>query len=81
MNLVCTCLKFTHTGDIKVSATATHSTAHVVVAYTGEGLTAPQLQQALNPFEYVSILDLIQFCKILCSVVFFLSLAPLLFVM
>eukprot|EP00878_Enallax_costatus_P016420 GHUV01017223.1.p1 GENE.GHUV01017223.1~~GHUV01017223.1.p1 ORF type:complete len:270 (+),score=79.58 GHUV01017223.1:448-1257(+) len=51
MNLVCTCLKFTHTGDIKVSATATHSTAHVVVSDTGEGLSPEQLQQALNPFE------------------------------
>lgn len=53
MNLVCTCLKFTHRGDIKVSATATHSTAHVVVADTGDGLPPEQLQQALNPFELV----------------------------
>lgn len=53
MNLVCTSLKFTHTGDIKVSATATQNIVQVVVADTGQGLSPDQLHKALNPFEHV----------------------------
>lgn len=54
MNLVCSSLKYTHSGTIKISASQTHSEAQVVVADTGAGIPPQQLQQALDPFELVS---------------------------
>ncbi|WIA11289.1 hypothetical protein OEZ85_011413 [Tetradesmus obliquus] len=51
LNLVCTCLKFTHAGDVRVSASQTHSAASVVVADTGQGIPPEQLAQALDPFQ------------------------------
>jgi K+-sensing histidine kinase KdpD len=53
LNLVCTCLKFTHAGDVRVSASQTHSAASVVVADTGQGIPAEQLAHALDPFQQV----------------------------
>jgi hypothetical protein len=54
MNLVCSSLKYTHSGSIKISASLTHSLAQVMVADTGAGIPSQQLQQALDPFELVS---------------------------
>ncbi|KAF6251826.1 hypothetical protein COO60DRAFT_581296 [Scenedesmus sp. NREL 46B-D3] len=51
LNLVCTCLRFTHVGDVRVSASQTQSAASVVVADTGQGIPAEQLAQALDPFQ------------------------------
>eukprot|EP00882_Tetradesmus_deserticola_P015648 GHRQ01016673.1.p1 GENE.GHRQ01016673.1~~GHRQ01016673.1.p1 ORF type:complete len:463 (+),score=211.08 GHRQ01016673.1:203-1591(+) len=51
LNLVCTCLKFTHAGNVRVSASQTQSAATVVVADTGQGIPAEQLAQALDPFQ------------------------------
>jgi K+-sensing histidine kinase KdpD len=53
MNLVCSSLKYTHSGAIKISAVSTETGVHVVVADTGAGIPALQLQQALDPFELV----------------------------
>lgn len=55
LNLVCTCLKFTHAGDVRVSASQTHSAASVVVADTGQGIPPEQLAQALDPFQQVRL--------------------------
>lgn len=54
MNLVCSSLKYTHSGSIKISASQTHKCALVVVSDTGAGIPAQQLSQALDPFEVVS---------------------------
>lgn len=55
MNLVCSSLKYTASGAIKISASQTHSAAQVVVADTGAGIPPQQLQQALDPFEMVRL--------------------------
>lgn len=53
MNIVCSSLKYTHSGSIKISASSTHSAAQVVVADTGAGIPPQQLKQALDPFDMV----------------------------
>ncbi|KAF8057779.1 walR [Scenedesmus sp. PABB004] len=51
MNLVATSLKFTHAGDIRVTASAADEAATVTVADTGSGIPPEQLATALDPFE------------------------------
>jgi signal transduction histidine kinase len=53
MNLVCSSLKYTHSGAIRIRASSSEAGVHVVVADTGAGIPALQLQQALDPFELV----------------------------
>lgn len=48
---MCSCLKFTHSGVITISASTTHSAAQVVVADTGQGIPAQQLAAALDPLQ------------------------------